>query len=137
MTASLTPREAHEKLTASEGAIYLDVRSAPEFAQGHPAGAWNIPILHASAFGMRPNPEFAEVASRVLPKDALIVVGCKSGQRSLMAAQALAQSGFTNVVNLEGGFGGTASCEGWQACGLPSSTEPAPGRTWDELRISS
>ena len=140
MQSPIDPKTAHERLTSEDGSVYLDVRSVMEYDQGHPAGAWNIPILHATPGGMQPNADFVRVASAVLPKDALIVIGCKSGQRSAMACQALEQAGLGNVVNLEGGFHGLTDfmgrvrSAGWMQCGLPATTEPTPGRTWDELR---
>jgi rhodanese-related sulfurtransferase len=134
MVESIEPQAAHDMLTSTEGAVYLDVRTPDEFAQGHPAGAYNIPVMEAGAFGMKPNPEFLAVALRVLSKDALVVVGCKAGPRSLMAAEALSQVGFTQLVNVAGGFHGSPSVRGWSSCGLPSAKQPEPGRTWDELR---
>ncbi len=134
MSSTIDPRSAHERLAAEPGAVYIDVRSEGEFAHGHPDGAFNIPIAHASGMGMRPNAEFLDVARRVLPKDALIVVGCKSGQRSAMACEALQKAGYSHAINMAGGYGGSRETPGWQACGLPTSTRPSPGRTWAELR---
>src|SRR5688572_24507690 len=137
MTTSIDPRSAAERLKAEPGSIYLDVRSEGEYAQGHPEGAWNLPIQHATALGMRPNHDFLDVAKHVLPADVLIVVGCKSGQRSMMACQALEQAGFTKVVNMAGGFGGSAGTPGWASLGLPSTTSPTPGYTWEDLRTQT
>lgn len=125
-------REAHAEMLADPAIRYIDVRSPGEFEQGHPEGAWNIPILMAGMLGMRPNPKFLEVAERVLAKDAPLLVGCKSGQRSAMACQVLAQAGFTNLANVAGGFHGGSS-PGWLECGLPASTSATPGRSWAEL----
>src|SRR5687767_13784376 len=47
------PEEA-EKLIA-EGYTYVDVRSVPEFEQGHVPGALNVPLLHSAAGGMQEN----------------------------------------------------------------------------------
>ena len=41
---NVSVREAHEK--QGQGYTYVDVRSIPEFEQGHPAGAVNVPLLH-------------------------------------------------------------------------------------------
>jgi rhodanese-related sulfurtransferase len=113
--------------------VYVDVRTTGEFEQGHPEGAWNLPIAFSGGMGMRPNPDFVEVATRVLPKDAPLLIGCKSGGRSLMACRVLAQAGFTNVANVAGGYHG-GEVPGWVQCGLPSTRQAAPGRSWDELR---
>ena len=138
----LEPKIAHERLTAAVSAIYLDVRSVPEFGQGHPQGAWNLPLLHLTAAGMQPNAEFLSVAEIVLPREGLIVVGCKSGGRSARACSLLAEVGFSQLVNVAGGYSGAHEpmssrllVAGWEACGLPIATAPEPGVTWDELRV--
>ena len=143
MPREIDPQDASDALAQDAGAIYLDVRSAAEYAQGHAPDAWNIPILHASPQGMRPNADFAQVAAAVLPQDVLLIVGCKSGQRSAMACQALEQLGFTKAANLSGGFHGSTDplgrvlAAGWVRAGLPTTSEPTPGRTWEELKASA
>ena len=57
----ISPDEARDLLESGEGHIYLDVRSIPEFEQGHAPGAKNIPLLHRTAMGMQPNEEFVDV----------------------------------------------------------------------------
>jgi rhodanese-related sulfurtransferase len=128
----LDARAAWELLKSEPGAVYVDVRTPGEYDQGHPEGAWNMPIALAGMMGMRGNPDFAAVAQRVLPKDVTIVVGCKSGPRSAMACQVLEQAGFPQCVNVLGGFLG-GSVPGWAQLGLPSTTQPTPGKTWAEL----
>ena len=137
----LEPQDAHERLTSAEGALYLDVRSVPEFGQGHPTGAWNLPLLHLSDAGMQPNADFLAVAEVVLPKDRWLVVGCKAGGRSAQACDLLQQAGFTQLVNVAGGYHGAFDrmtgalvVAGWEASGLPTSTTPESGATWDELK---
>src|SRR5712664_2628902 len=93
----ISPKEA--KALQDEGWTYLDVRSEGEFEKAHPAGAINIPLLHAAAAGMSPNPDFMRVVETVLSKEAKIVVGCLSGGRSLRAAQMLEAAGYQNVVD--------------------------------------
>ncbi len=124
-----------------EGWAYLDVRSGVEFDQGHPEGAYNIPLLDmVPGQGLRPNAEFLEVCKSAFPTDARLVVGCKSGGRSAKAAQALEAAGFSCLVDMRGGFGGEAdaggrvTCAGWQARGLAVSTTAKPGRAYPELR---
>ncbi|MFO0660436.1 MAG: rhodanese-like domain-containing protein [Polyangiaceae bacterium] len=89
----VSPVEA--KQLVDEGYAYLDVRSEPEFEEGHPAGSVNVPLLHMTAGGMSPNPDFVTVVEKAFAKDAKIVVGCKAGGRSLKAAQALIAAGFS------------------------------------------
>ena len=131
-------REAHAEMQADPAIVYVDVRSQAEYDQGHPEGAWNLPVLLTGTLGMRPNAEFLEVAARVLPKDAPLIIGCRSGQRSAMACQMLAQAGFQDLANVAGGFHGgigvAGPVAGWGSCGLPSSTSPTPGKSWTELR---
>ena len=57
----ITVQQAQQQ--QASGATYLDVRSIPEFQQGHPPGAVNIPLLHLDpqTGQMRPNPEFLTV----------------------------------------------------------------------------
>lgn len=130
----LDPNSAAAEMKSDPAVIYVDVRTQGEYDQGHPDGAWNLPILFVGMLGMRPNSEFLEVASRVLPKEAPLLLGCKSGQRSAMACQMLAQAGWTNLANISGGFHGGGGAAGWLQCGLPSSSTPTPGRSWDELK---
>ena len=80
----ISPEEAAAKM--EEGYVYLDVRSVPEFEEGHPKGAYNIPLMHAGSSGMSPNSRFMEEVAKAFPQDSKIIVGCKSGGRSVSAA---------------------------------------------------
>jgi len=124
----------------AEGYRYVDVRSIPEFVGGHPAGAYNIPVSHFIAGrGMAPNPDFEGVMGKLFKKDDKLSLGCKSGGRSLRAAEYLAAQGWSHLVDMQGGFdgerdmGGRVLVPGWRDAGLPVETE-APGRTWEELK---
>jgi rhodanese-related sulfurtransferase len=122
----VTPDEA-QKLLLHEGYRYLDVRTEDEFAGGHPATAVNVPVVSPDrATGqMATNPDFLTVVEAHLPKDTKIVVGCLSGGRSQRAAELLAQAGYSQVVNMQGGFGGARDqtgrtvVAGWAERGLP------------------
>ena len=124
-------------LIEKEGYRYLDVRTVEEFAAGHPEGAVNIPIVHA---GMVPNHEFLEVAQTVFAVDEKIVLGCRSGVRSMRAAEVLASAGYANVCNMDGGFHGrfdpmgSVVQAGWLSEGLPVSNEVKHGTSYDALR---
>jgi rhodanese-related sulfurtransferase len=137
MVKRVTPNEADTLL--KDGWAYLDVRSIPEFEGGHPAGAINIPLLHMTGGRMAPNPAFQSVVSATFAKDAKVVVGCKAGGRSLQAATLMAAAGYTNVVDMRGGFHGErdnmgrVACVGWAESGLPCETESAPEKTYAEL----
>ena len=61
MVKRVTPSEAAALL--AEGWSYLDVRSIPEFEEGHPAGAANVPLLHFTGGRMSPNGDFQKVVA--------------------------------------------------------------------------
>ena len=133
------PDEAAQLI--DEGWSYLDVRSVAEFAEGHAPGAYNIPLLDfAPGQGLKPNPNFLlEVLAAFQPERPL-VVACKAGGRSARAAAMLTESGFTNVVDMRGGFygevspNGTVSCPGWATRGLPVVAGDEPGRNHSDLQ---
>lgn len=137
MVKRVTPPEASALL--AEGWAYLDVRSIPEFEQGHPPGAANVPLLHFTGGRMTPNADFQKVVEAVFPRDAKLVVGCKAGGRSLQAAALLEAAGYTNVVDMRGGFHGEqdgmgrVSCAGWAAENLPVETAAPAEKTYAEL----
>jgi rhodanese-related sulfurtransferase len=124
------PTQAHTILNDHADAVYLDVRTEDEFAQGHPAGAINIPVVFLRP-GASPqaNDDFIRVAEQVLPRDKKLVVGCMAGGRSQRACELLEQSGYTDLTNVRGGFGGardasgTIVVKGWRDAGLPVSRE--------------
>src|SRR4051812_15097644 len=91
----ISPPEA--KALQDEGWAYLDVRSEPEFEQGHPAGSINIPLMHRGVGGMQPNADFVHVVEATFPKDPRLVVGCQSGGRSAAAIKLLEAQGFTQL----------------------------------------
>ncbi|KAK9165023.1 hypothetical protein Scep_000214 [Stephania cephalantha] len=109
---SVPVRVAHDLLLA--GHRYLDVRTIEEFSAGHAVGAVNVPYMLKVVDGMAKNPNFLEEVSKHFGKDTEIIVGCKSGKRSLMAATDLSAAGYTGITDIAGGF--TA----WTANGLPT-----------------
>jgi rhodanese-related sulfurtransferase len=124
------PPQAHEILKANPDALYLDVRTEAEFAQSHPTGAINIPVVFIKGPGqMEPNDEFLAVAEKVLPTDKKLVVGCMAGGRSQRACEILEGAGYTDLTNVRGGFGGARDqsgqvvVPGWRDAGLPVSNE--------------
>ena len=89
---NITAEEAKQIMDNEEGYIILDVRTQEEYDQGHIPGA--IVISHE---------EIAEKAEEVLTdKDQLILVYCRSGRRSKIAAEALAELGYTNIREFGG-----------------------------------
>ena len=134
----VSPEEALS-LVEKEGYAYVDVRSVPEFESGHPEGAYNVPLAHLGPQGMSPNPDFLTVMETTFPKDSKLVVGCKTGGRSLQAATLLLSAGWRSIVDQRAGFQGAMdpsgrSEAGWGPKGLPSSRAAAPGRSWSELK---
>jgi len=87
----ITQQEAAE-LMAGEGYILLDVRRPDEFASGHIPGAINIPN---ETIGDQPPEELGDLTQ-------LILVYCRSGNRSKEAAQKLAAMGYANVAEFGG-----------------------------------
>ena len=134
----VSPEKA-DTLLKEEGYVYVDVRSIPEFDAGHTAGAYNIPLLHATPSGMRPNGDFMSVVAAVFPKDSKLVIGCRSGNRSLRAAHALLAAGFEHVVDQRAGHGGVRDAfgqvqeAGWESVGLEVATEAHSDRTYEAL----
>jgi rhodanese-related sulfurtransferase len=137
MVKRIVPAEAAALL--NDGWIYLDVRSIPEFEQGHPVGAANVPLLHMVNGRMSPNPDFQRVVQSNFAKDANLVVGCKAGGRSLQAASLLEAAGYTSVVDMQGGFHGErdnfgrVSCVGWAEAGLPVEQAAPAEKTYAAL----
>ena len=98
----VSPAEARD-LIDKQGYVYVDVRSVPEFAAGHPTGAYNVPLMNMGPGGMTANADFLAVME-TFPKDAKLVVGCKAGGRSARAASMLESAGYTSVVDQRAGF---------------------------------
>jgi rhodanese-related sulfurtransferase len=136
----VTPQQAHDMLSADAGAVYIDVRSEREFAQGHPEGAFNIPVAFPDpARGMVMNADFVKVVEANFPKDETIVVGCQAGPRANAACGLLQQAGYQQLSNVLGGFGGMRDqmgnvvAPGWAASGLPVSQENGEGVSYASL----
>lgn len=134
----VSPHEASQ-LIDDESYALVDVRTVPEFEAGHPKGAFNVPLNHAGATGMVPNPDFMRVMEKCFDKHAKLVVACKAGGRSMKAASMLADAGFTNLVDQCAGWSGAADpfgkgmMPGWSQAGLPAAATPHDGHSWAEL----
>ncbi len=96
----ITIEEAREMLSRDD-VVVIDVREPHEYARGHLPGAKLIPV----------NSLF--VRHQELPKDKEIIFVCAVGQRSALACEIAAASGFSRIYNLEGGT------EAWIKAGLP------------------
>jgi rhodanese-related sulfurtransferase len=130
--------EASDKLAS--GWTYVDVRTVEEFEAGHVPGAINVPFAVAAPGGMAPNPDFARVMAAAFPKDAPIVVGCKSGGRSMRAATQLLAAGYTQVLELRPGWDGARDGfgqltePGWSRSSQPVENGQPSGRSYDDVR---
>ena len=89
---NITAEEAKAIMDSEEGYIILDVRTQEEYDEGHIPGAILIP-----------NTEIEARAEESLPdKEQLILVYCRSGRRSKMATEILAELGYTNIREFGG-----------------------------------
>ena len=96
--------EEFASISSQKDVRLIDVRTPEEYAEGHLAGAENIDVKAAS---------FAE---RIKGIQGTVAVYCRSGKRSMMAAEQLAKQGCT-VYNLDGGI------LAWQKAGKPTTNE--------------
>ncbi len=89
---NITAEKAKQIMDSEEGYIILDVRTQEEYDQGRIPGAILIP-----------NTEIEAQAEEILTdKDQLILVYCRSGRRSKLAAEALVELGYTNIKEFGG-----------------------------------
>jgi rhodanese-related sulfurtransferase len=133
----VSPEEASELL--AQGYAYVDVRSEPEFEQGHVPGALNVPLLHMGDQGLTPNPEFLSVMTAAFGKNEKLIVGCKAGGRSRKAAELLAQSGFSDLADLVAGWEGSRDAfgrplPGWSKKGLPIESGKPAGQAYEDVK---
>lgn len=120
----LTPTDAHRYLLEHPNAVMVDVRTAAE---------WNwvgIPDIDGIRFvewsswptGAR-NESFVEEAAQGLSTDQPMLLLCRSGARSIAAANALTEAGFSQCYNVLDGFEGPLQdghrSGGWRGAGLP------------------
>ena len=88
----ITQKEAKDMMDTQE-VIVLDVREQNEFDAGHISGALLLPVGSITK----------ETAAAVIPEtDSVVLVYCRSGNRSKTASKALADLGYTNVYEFGG-----------------------------------
>ena len=146
----VTAQEAYEKWGLnSETVKVFDVRTLAEYIfVGHAPMSWNIPLLFQThewdvekgVFTMAQNPDFLRQAMEVASKTDTILVMCRSGGRSAMAVNVLAEAGYSNVYQIIDGmegdiiddpesvFLGKHLRNGWKNSGLPWTYDPDPDR---------
>lgn len=89
---NITAQEAKEIMDNQEDYVILDTRTQEEYDEGHIPGAVLIPY-----------DEVTEKAEDMLTdKDQLILVYCRSGRRSKLAAEDLVKLGYTNIKEFGG-----------------------------------
>ncbi|MGA7671693.1 MAG: rhodanese-like domain-containing protein [Nitrolancea sp.] len=88
--AQINPDDAHQRLAA--GAVIVDVREPDEWRSGHIPGAVHIPLGQLGSHVAR------------FDKSQELIMVCRSGNRSAAAVGALAQAGYEQVSNLQGGM---------------------------------
>ena len=98
-----TPEDVQRRLKSGEPVVVIDVRDPDEYRDGHIEEAPNI---------SRGFLEF-RVASAVTEPSTPVVLYCQTGLRSMLAAKALHELGYQNVINLKGGY------QKWVQSGLP------------------
>ena len=127
----LTPPEAAELLRLDDNALLIDVRSKVEFDYvGHPVGAVNIIWKDYPDWGE--NPAFVDEVKAALEasggddSNRAILAICRSGARSMAAAEKLVEAGYGNLTKVEEGFEGDKDdaghrglVSGWKFHGLP------------------
>src|SRR5512132_574254 len=97
------PAELKKRIDTGESVVVIDVRDPDEYRDGSIEGANNI---------SRGFLEF-RVGTAAPEPSTPIVLYCQTGLRSMLAAKALHDLGYTNVINLQGGF------QRWAQSGLP------------------
>lgn len=127
-TGDVTPQQAWDTLREDPAAVLVDVRTRPEWAYvGGPdlsaVGKGVVQVEWNSYPGGR-NERFLEELEGV-PTDAPVMFLCRSGVRSVAAADAAREAGWERTYNILEGFEGDLDADGhrgatgWRAGGLP------------------
>jgi rhodanese-related sulfurtransferase len=137
----LTAQEAYTMWKADpERVNILDVRTPEEYIfVGHPDMARNIPLLFVkyqlgadkNEPAVEPNPDFVSTVKDLFAPTNTLLVMCRSGGRSALAANLLAKAGFVKIYNIIDGmegdkvddpgsvYHGKRMKNGWKNCGSP------------------
>lgn len=149
-----TAKETYEKWKANpDKVILIDVRTPEEYLfVGHPTMAWKIPVVSQSynwdaekeKFPMNLFPDFVDRVKEIAKMDDTLYLMCRSGGRSAIAINLLAQAGFTHVYQIIDGmegdtvddpesvFVGQRLKNGWKNSGCPWTYKLTP----DKLLLS-
>jgi rhodanese-related sulfurtransferase len=146
----VTAKEAYEQWKAAPDKVkIIDVRTPEEYLfVGSPDMAWKIPVATQSyawdaekkQFPMKPMMDFVSRVQTMAKPDDTLMVMCRSGGRSAIAANFLAKAGFKNVYNIIDGMEGDANGDsdsvakaqpvedGWKNSGCPWTKKLTPER---------
>ena len=102
--SEISPAEARPGVEAAY-AQFIDVRTPEEYAAGHAARTRNIPL------------DTLATNLDKLEKNEPVYLICKSGRRSMQAAQILVDNGFKQAISISGGT------DAWSAAGLPMAAQ--------------
>ncbi len=100
----IMPWDVPDFITAHPDAVFLDIRERDEFARARIPGTLNVPrgILESAA-----DWDYAETEpDLVTARDKPVLIICRSGNRSALAAEVLSQMGFANVRSVKLGIKG-------------------------------
>jgi rhodanese-related sulfurtransferase len=120
----ISPQDAWALFSSGE-AVLVDVRSAEErkFVGYVPD---SVHVAWATGTSLNRNPRFVRELEAKTGKDAVVLLLCRSGNRSALAAEATAKAGFTQVYNVLEGFEGELDAQkqrgrqnGWRHHDLP------------------
>lgn len=143
-----TAKESYDMWKANPDKVHIvDVRTVIEYIWvGHTEMSITIPAFVQTSkwdderkyFALAPEPHFVAEMEKRFKKDAIIILFCRSGDRSAMAVNMLAKAGFTKVYNLTDGFEGDLVTDpdnvfvgkrmknGWKNSGLPWTYQVDP-----------
>jgi rhodanese-related sulfurtransferase len=100
---AVSAAQAQADLAADPDIRVLDIRTPPEYAEGHIRGAVNIDFMSG---------DFSKRLEE-LDRDAVYLVYCRSGNRSARAMKVFGRLGFSRILHLSRGI------RDWQGQGLP------------------
>jgi rhodanese-related sulfurtransferase len=114
---NMTPTEAH-RLTQEKKVLLIDIRTPEEWKEtGVAEGALKIDMT---------DPMFVAKVRQAQGDDRTkpLALICRTANRTRTVQQALAQLGYVNVINVEGGMIGNREDQGWIKRGLPLAKAP-------------
>jgi rhodanese-related sulfurtransferase len=128
----LDPAESYRLLSDDPAAVLVDVRTRAEWSYvgGPDLAALGRPVVQVEwvSFpnGVRNESFLAELAAAGVPKQAPVLFLCRSGVRSVAAAEAATAAGYARAYNILQGFEGNpdgaghrGTTSGWKVAGLP------------------